>query len=94
MQALELISKFVVVYSEAMENGRVEVAYVYRVLHNVVAIVVGLAIRDSGTHASPRQPSSETARMMVTAIILLAQPALAVHSPAKLASSNDQSVIE
>jgi len=94
MQALEFVSKFVVVNAEAMKNGRIKVPHVHWILYNVVAIVVGLAKRNPGADASAGHPRRETAGMMVATIILLAQTALAVHGPPEFTCPNDQRVVE
>ena len=56
VSSLEFESQPPVIDSEAMKNCRVEVVYVYRVFHNVVAIVVGDAERRSRLDTSASQP--------------------------------------
>src|SRR3954471_9532254 len=92
IQALEPKRKLVVVNAETVKNGRIKIAHVHRIFHHVVAIVVGLAMRDAGTYAGSGQPRSETARMMVATIVLLAQPALAVYGAPEFAGPNHQRV--
>src|SRR6202030_1805559 len=89
IQALKLVSKFVVVYAQAMENRGIEVAHVHRILYNVVAVIVGLAISNSRPHASTRHPDGEAAGVMVAAIVFLAQSALAVHRTSEFARPDD-----
>ena len=94
MQALEFVCKFVVVNAQAMKNGRIEVAHVHRIFYYVVAIVISLAIGGSRAHASTGHPDGKTARVMVAAIVFLAQPALAVYGPPEFARPDDERVIE
>src|SRR4029077_11647342 len=94
IQTLESITELVVVYTQAMKNGRIEVAHVHRIIYHVIAIVVGLAIGDSGAHAGAGHPGGETARVMVAAIVLLAQPALAVYGPPEFTCPDHPRLIE
>ena len=79
---------------EAMQNGRVEVAHVHRIFHDVVAVVIRLAVGDAGAHAAAGHPGGEAARVMIAAIVLLAEPALAVNGAAEFAGPDHQRVIE
>ena len=40
IQALELVTKFIVVDAEAVKNGRVEIVNVHRIFHNVVTVPI------------------------------------------------------
>ena len=94
IQALEFVSKFVVVNAQAMKDGRIEVAHVHWIFYYVVTIVISLAIGGSPAHAGTGHPGGKTAWVMVAAIVFLAQPALAVYGPPEFARPDDQRVIE
>ena len=61
------------------------------VFNRVVAKFVGLADRDPGLHASARQPHRKRFDMMVAAQEVTR---LALRSPAKLASPNDDRIFQ
>src|SRR5690606_24841559 len=44
------------VESEQMQNGRVQIADVHRVFHDIVAEVVGLTVDDTGANPGPGDP--------------------------------------
>ena len=93
-RALELVSQLVVVDAEAVQNCRVEVAHRNRILDHVVAVVIGLAVGDARAHAAARHPCGEAARMMVAAVVLLRQAALAVNRAPKFARPDHQRVVQ
>ena len=61
---------------------------------DVVAEVVGLAVGDARLDAAAGQPDGEAARMMVAAVVVGGQRALAVDGAAELAAPDDQRVVE
>src|SRR5205814_1253274 len=93
-EPLEFVSEFVVVDAQAVKNGGIEVAHVHRVLHHVVAVVVGLAKRKSGSRAAAHHPCGKTAWMVIAPIVLLRQSTLAVDRPSEFSRPNHQRVVE
>ena len=71
-----------------------QVVDVDRVVGDVVAEVVGLAVGDAGLDAAAGQPDGEAARVVVAAVVVGGQRALAVDRPAELAAPDDQRVVE
>ena len=67
---------------------------VHGVFDHVVAVFICFAVGDAGPHAAAGHPGSEAARMMVAAIVLRSQAALAVNSAAKLAGPDDERVVQ
>src|ERR1700735_5504901 len=84
--ALELEGEPFVIDAQAMQDSSLQIVYMYRIGHHVVAIVVGLADGDAALYAAPGQPHAEAAGMMVAAIVGLGQPALAVHRAAEFST--------
>src|SRR6185503_13346795 len=60
----------------------------------VVAVVVGLAERNSGLDSAAREPDREASRMMIAPVIVGGQLALAVDRPAELAAPHHQRVLQ
>ena len=85
IEALESVREFSVNDAKAMKDRGVEVAHVYRILYNVVAVLISFPIGDPGPYTCTGHPGREAAGMMVTAIIVLTQPALAVYRAPELA---------
>ena len=61
--------EIVMVEAQGRENGGVQVANRYRLIDDIVAVVVGHPVTASSTHATAGQPASKAARMMITAIV-------------------------
>ena len=77
-----------------VEDGGVELAEVDGVLHDVVAEVVSLAVRDARLHAGTGHPHGEAAWVVVAAVVGLGQRALRVDRASKLAAPNHERVFE
>src|SRR5579872_1441693 len=90
VQALELVDQLLVVQAQQVEDGRVDVPDMHRVLHDVVAEVVGLAVRDARLDARAREPVDEAARVMVAPVVAPRQLPLAVRRAAEFAAPDDQ----
>src|SRR5579859_7143291 len=83
-----------VVNAQAVQHGRVQVVNVDRVASDVVAVIVGLAMRHPRLDAAAGQKDRETTRVMIATIVLGRQRALAIHCPAKLAAPDHERVVE
>ena len=94
IEALELVDQLLVVHAHQVEDRRVDVPDVDRVLDDVVAEVVGLAERDAGLDAGAGEPVDESARMVVAAVVGPRQLALAVGGPAEFATPDHQRFVE
>ena len=67
---MEFEGQLLVVNSETMEDGRVEIVNVSRILHDVVTVIVGFPIGGAWPDASTRHPHGKTARVMVSPIVV------------------------
>src|SRR5438128_5177773 len=80
--------------AKAMQQRRIEIVDVDRVLDNVVAIIVGGAVADARPETAARDPHRETAAMMVAAVIGGGELTLAVDGSAEFAAPNDERIVE
>ena len=71
--ALVLECQTLVIDTQAVQGRRLQVVYVNRMLDHVVAIVVGLSVRDSRRDASARHPHREAPRVVISAVVRFAQ---------------------
>ena len=91
---LKLEREAFVVDAEEVENGGVEIVDMDRVLDDVVAIVIGDAVADSGLDAGTGQKDGKALGVMVSTVVVASEGSLAVDGSPEFTSPNDQSVIE
>ena len=89
-----LESQLGVVDAEQLQNRGMQVMHVHRVFGDVVTKIVGLADRHAGLDATPGHPRGEAARMMVAAVVVFGEPALAIDRTPELAAPNHERVVE
>ena len=70
MPSLELEGEPFVIDPEAVKHRCVQIMNVHRILHNVVAVVVGFPVSDAALDSSARQPDREAAWVVVATIVL------------------------
>ena len=92
--ALELECELFVVDAEAMQNRGLQVMHVHRVRHNVVRVVIGLAKCHASLDSATREPHRETAWVMIAAVVVFSQLALAVDCPAEFSTPTLPAVVE
>src|SRR5436309_15782111 len=68
--ATETVDEFLVIQSEKLEDGGVEIEYFRDVLHRMHADFVGRAVDKTALQASARHPQSEGCFMVVPAVRL------------------------
>ena len=83
---LEAVRQLFVVDTQTMKDCRVQIVDMNRILHDVVAEVVGLAVNGAGTDASSSHPDRITSRMVIAAVIGAGEFSLTVDGAAKFAS--------
>ena len=81
-------------HAHEVHDRRVEVVHVYRVLHDVIAEVVGLAVNVTFLHAGTGHEHGEATRMVVAAVVGLGQGALRVDGAPEFATPDDEGVVE
>src|SRR6266705_160388 len=94
VEALHFVSQPFVIDAEAVQNRRIQIVNMNRVFHDVVAKLVSSTVDDAGLDAAARHPDGEAARMMIAAVVLAREFALAVNGPAELASPDNQCVFK
>ena len=67
---------------------------VHRVGDDVVAELVGLAVHDAGLDAGACHPDGKTLGMVVAAVVVARELALAVDRAAEFAAPDDQRVVQ
>src|SRR5262249_18031675 len=94
VEALELVRQTLVVDAEAVQDRRVQIVNVHGVVDDVVTKVVGLAVDDARLDAAAGHPDREATRVMIAAVVVARQLALAVDRAAELAAPDDERVVE
>jgi len=92
--ALEFVGEPRVVDAEAVQRGGLNVVNRYRIADDVVGKVVGLADHVTGLDAAAGEPHGKAARMVVAAVIVLGEMALAVDGAPEFAAPDDERVVE
>ena len=92
--ALEFVGQLLVVDAHAVQDGGVEVVDVDGVFGDVVAEVVGLAVGQAALDPAAGHPHREVAGMVVAAVVVGGEGALAVDGATELAAPDDQGVVE
>src|SRR5215510_16061770 len=77
-----------------MQHRRLQVEDADRVRDDVVAVIVGLADRDTLLYAAAGDPHREIARVMIAPVIGLGQLALAIDRAPEFPAPDDQRVVE
>src|SRR5262249_31352295 len=92
--ALEFVGKLGVVEAEAVQDRRLQVVHVDRLLGDVVAVVVSGANGGAGLYTAACHPDGEAAGMVVTSVVVFREASLAIDSPAEFPAPDYQGVIE
>src|SRR5215207_9923551 len=83
-----------VIKAKEMKHRGVKVVDVDWIPHNVIGEIVRCAVGQSALHAGPGQPDTKATRMMIAAIVVFRQLALRKNGAAKLATPDDQGVLQ
>ena len=94
VEALELVRQALMVVAHEVHDRGVEVRDVQRVLDDVVAEVVGLAVDTAALGAAASHPHREAARVVVATVVGHAESALAVDRTAEFSAPDDERVVE
>src|SRR5437867_9893493 len=77
-----------------MKDGSVQIVYMNRILGDIIAIVIGLAERDSGLDAAARQPDGKAAGMMIATVLVRGQLALTINRAPEFSAPDNQRVLQ
>lgn len=83
-----------VVDTQLVQDRGIEVPNMNGILNHVVAEVISRAVRDAAFDSAAGHPRGEAARMMIAAIVTFSQLTLTKSRPTKLATENNQRVIQ
>src|SRR5262245_50265345 len=83
IQAAELVREACVVDSETVQDRRVEITQVHRILRDIVAEVIRGSVLDARLDAAAGEPHGEAASVMIAAHSGFTQLALAEHRAPK-----------
>ena len=89
IEALEAESETVVIHTEAVEDGSVEIADVDGVFEDVVGIVIGEAVADASLYSAAGDPCTEAAAVVIASCTDFS---LAVNGAPEFSSPDDQRV--
>ena len=81
--------ELLVVNAEAIENRRVQIANMNRVLCDIVTEVVGLAVNGTPLYSGSGHPHRVAAGVMVASVVLFRKRTLTVDSATKFSTPND-----
>src|SRR5206468_2863130 len=93
-ETLKLERESFVIDAEQAQHGRVEIAHMDRVFHDVIAKIVRHAVDNSRLSAAASHPNSKATGMMVAAIVVFGKSALAIHGAAEFAAPQHQRVVQ
>jgi hypothetical protein len=94
IEALVAVREPFMVETEQLQHRGMKVMDVDRIFHDVVTEIVRLTVDLPPFGASAGHPHTEATGMVIATVIFLAQLALRIDRPAKLASPNDQRVVK
>src|SRR5260370_25383260 len=86
---LKFIGQAHVIDTQTVQQGRLKIMDVNRILRDVVTVIVGFTIRQSRPHAATCHPHGETSAMMIAAVLRGREAALTVHRASELTTPND-----
>ena len=94
IQAHEGEGEFVVVDTELVQDGSVEVADPDFVFDDIVAVIVGFSVGHATFDAAAGHPGREAFRVVVAAVLVAFEFALTVGGAAKLTGEDDEGFVE
>ena len=94
MSSLILEGEAFVIDTELIQQGGVEVVYVYAVLHDVVAVVVGETVGSTWFCTAARDPLGEAAWVVVATEVVFGHLALAVVCTTEFSAPDNKRVLE
>ena len=92
--ALVTISQLLMINSEQMKNGGLQIMHVNGVLHDAHAVVIGFPIAEARLDPATGQPVSEAIRVMITPVIGSRQFPLAINRSTEFPAPNHEGVFE
>ena len=92
--ALMSKGQLLVIDTHQVQDGGIQIMNVDRVLGDVVGKVIRLTVLEPSPNTPASHPHRPASGMMITAVILSSERALAVHGAAKFSTPDHQRVIQ
>ena len=92
IESLVFERELLVIETQQMQHGSVEIVDVAGVFDDVIGEVVGFSVDSAGPGAAAGHPHGEAARVVVAAVIGFRNSALAVNGAAEFAAPDDEGV--
>jgi hypothetical protein len=83
-----------VIDAQTVQHSGVQVMNVHRVFYDVIAIIVGLSVSESRFDAAAGHPHRKAAGMVIAAVVIGGQLALAIDRSPELSSPDHHCVVE
>ncbi len=94
IKALELVGEAFVIIAKEMQHGGMKVTDVERILHDIVAELIRFTMDRPAFRATASHPHGEAARMVIAPIIFFTEATLTVNRATKLATPDNEGVLE
>src|SRR6187431_2504354 len=94
LPTLETVSQLLMVDTKAMQDCRLEIVHVNRILDHVESKVIGRAMGDASFDAAAGHPERECPTVMITTIILVVRASLRIDGAAKFAAPDHERIVD
>ena len=94
VSSLMSVGELLVIDSEAMQHGRVEIVNMNWFVDNVVAEIICFTVDNSGFYPTTCHPFGVAAGMMVTAVVGFRQASLTIDCSSKFSTPYHKSVVQ
>src|SRR5579863_4085934 len=96
IESLKGVIEFTMVEAQQIKHGRMKIADIDWILHDLVSHLIGLAVGDSALHTAARHPNRERARVMVSTHILhlLAVSVFPHRRPTEFSAPHNECVLK
>ena len=94
VEAQVAVGKALMIDTEGLEHGSIEVIYMHGVFQNVVGVIIGKAVFHSCLESASCNPCGEATSVVVTPVAVLGQLALGVNRTPEFTTEDDNGIIE
>src|SRR6266545_5646780 len=91
---LETIDEFLVIDTQTAQDRGIEVVDVHGIFHDVVTELIGVAVADAGLDAAAGHPDRIAAPVMVAAVVVFFDFALAIDRAPEFTAPDNQCVVQ
>ena len=94
VEAKVAVGKALMIDTECLEDGSVEIIHMHRVFQNIVGVIIGKAVLHACLESATCNPGGEATPVVVTPVAVLGQFALGVNRTAEFTTEDDNGIIE